>query len=257
MKWLRWLEQSNSVILEFDHIAQDQLEIFEEQVSEVEKFYQFSSVEEIASRTNQKKRQGLAAITFNNPRKSVILRALPVLTGKKIPFTLFLRADCIGLNKLPPEEELGFYIKKYPDKFLLNEIEKVKQDLPFAPEKVDEFLRSLRSGIGPLPLELIDPTLFFCTWGKLKEIPKDLVEWGVSLYLSPSKSPSLGDEILFMRQQLGFSPRVARVAAPGQEAAWNAGELKKLNLAGCVTGKDGAVTRESHWWDLPYWRFST
>ena len=37
MKWSTWLKQSNSIILEYDHIPQEQVETFEEQIAEVEK----------------------------------------------------------------------------------------------------------------------------------------------------------------------------------------------------------------------------
>lgn len=254
MKWLQLFNKSNSIILEFDHQNQNDLESFEDQITEVQKFYQFSHLEEIASRVAKGKRQGLAAITFSNPRKSVLLRALPVLMGKKIPFTLFLRADCIGLNRLPPEEELKFYAQKYPDKFSQQIIDEKNHEFIHDPEAGELFLRSLRSEVGPLPIEIIDPTLFMGTWGKLREIPKDLVEWGINLYVAPSLKKVVENEILFMRHQLGVSPRVAKTT---QEAVWDEGSLRRFDLAACVTGKTGAVTQESQWWDLPYWRFST
>lgn len=248
MKWSTWLKQSNSIILEYDHIPQEQVETFEEQIAEVEKYYQFSTVEEISKRTIQKKRQGLAAITFSNPRVSVILRALPWLRSKKIPFTIFLRADCIGLNKLPVEEEIECYIKKYPE---------ISKEIAFEVGKEESFLKSLRSQVGALPVDILDPTQFFCTWGKLKEIPKELVEWGVSLYLAPEKRSTLDDEILFMRHQLGVTPKVARAVQAVRGAVWGEQALRDLKIAGCVTGGSGAVTQESQWWNLPYWRFST
>ncbi len=257
MNFFKWLGQSNSVVLEFDHINDSELETFEGQIEEVEKYYQFSKLEEIGLRVKLGKRQGFAAILFKNPRKSVLLRIVPFLVGKKIPFTIFLRTDCVGLNKLPHDEELNFYSQKYPEKLTQEVLEQKKKILWNSPDEIETFLRSLRKEMGPLPLELIDPTFFFSTWGKLIELPKELVEWGITLYVSSNQRSVVENEILFMRQQLGVLPRVARVAQFTQDAVWNETSLSQLNIAACVTGSYGAVTRESQWWDLSVWRFST
>lgn len=254
--------QKNSVLLEFDHFDELSVDSLLEQIQEVRKYYRFSKVGEIAERLRSNKRQGLAALCFKNPRKSFFLRAAPYLLDNKIPFTLFLRPDCIGLNKLPLEEELRFYSEKYPEQ-ITQEIFLNKMGLIwYQPEKVESYLRELRSSLGPLPLERIDPTFFFATWGKIFELPRDLVEWGVTLTVAPSRAKLIEDEILFMRQQLGGQFQVARIGAGGQGAIsensnWDALKLNNLNFSACVTEREGAVTQESDWWDLPVWRFST
>ncbi|NQW45724.1 MAG: hypothetical protein HQ462_10020 [Deltaproteobacteria bacterium] len=250
-----WLGKNNSLLLEYDHIDDTNLSEFENQIEEVEKFYRFSKIEEITGRIRNKKGQGLAAVLFKNPRKSVLLRAIPFLIGKNIPFTIFLRPDCIGLNRLPMEEELDFYSKAYPKKITAEILCQKKNEAWKAPDAVDVFLRGLRREVGPLPLDLIDPTLFFCTWGKLIELPKELVEWGVTLYVGPQKTDLVGHGIYFMRQQLKLTPKVARISSSIDAGAWNVESLSALNLVGCISNGKGAVTHESQWWDLPIWCF--
>jgi hypothetical protein len=214
---------SNSVILEWDHIDDLGFAGLQEQVEEVSKYYRFSSLEELCQRLKDKKRQGLAVLTFRNPRKSVLLRAVPYLIGKKIPFTLFLRSDCVGLNELPkPEMEL--------------------------------FRQSLRNEPGAPELKTVDPTRFFATWGKLNELPRNLVEWGITLTKSESDLKVVEDEILFMRHRLGIAPRVAKLE--NSELAWTERSLAHLGLIACLNATQGAVKRNSVWFNLPIWHFS-
>ncbi len=262
MKFWNFWKSSNSVILEFDHIDDKNMDDFVQQIEEVEKYYAFDRLENLARRVFQRKKLGLASIFFKNPRKSVLLRAVPFLLEKKIPFTISLRADCIGLNRLPIEEELNLYLRKYPEKFSA-ETQAQLFDWGWShPQKAEAFLLGLRKTVGPLPLEAVDPTFFFATWGKLLEIPNEWVSWGITLNVSPQLTSWVENEILFMRQQLGQHPQVARVHYPSENHRvfpfeWDEASLKKLALEACVGRLDGAVTHSSDWWNLPVWRFST
>lgn len=248
--------QKNSLIVEFDHIDYKNIEDFEGKIEEIGKYYRFSHLEEISSRLVNRKNQGLAAIVFNNPRKSVLLRAVPFLAAKAIPFTCFLRADCIGLNKLPLEEELGFYSEAYPEKLNSSFVVQKNNEAWTRPEEVEKYLLGLRKELGPLPLDKIDPTFFFATWGKILELPKELIEFGVTLYASEQNSKLIEDGISFMRHQLKTVPKVARLSVQGQFSGWSESSLKGFSILACLGGKEGAVTQASQWSNLPIWRFS-
>jgi hypothetical protein len=248
--------QKNSLIVEFDHIDDKNIEDFEGKIEEIGKYYRFSSLEEISSRLANRKKQGLAAVVFNNPRKSVLLRAIPFLAAQSIPFTCFLRADCIGLNKLPLEEELSFYSEAYPEKLSSSLVAQKITEAWTRPQEVEKYLLGLRKDLGPLPLDKIDPTFFFATWGKLLELPKDLIEWGVTLYASEQNAKLIEDGIFFMRHQLKTVPKVARLGVQGQLLGWSESSLKGFSFSACLGGNEGAVTQASQWSDLPIWRFS-
>jgi len=252
----RLFRQKNSIIVQFDHIDEKDVEDFEGKIEEIANYYRFSKLEEIGSRLVSRKNQGLAAIVFNNPRKSVLLRAVPFLVSKSIPFTCFLRADCIGLNKLPLEEELNFYSQAHPEKLNSKVIAQKMTEAWIQPEEVEKYLLGLRKDLGPLPLNKIDPTFFFSTWGKLLELPQELIEWGVTLYASEQNLKLIEDGIFFMRQQLKCVPKVARFGVQGEVLGWSEASLRKLSFSACLGGKEGAVTQASHWSDLPIWRFS-
>lgn len=261
MKFFNRLGQSNGVILEFDHLDDNSTENLIEQVEEVLKYYRPVKLEELADRVKMKKRLGVASFVFRNPRKSVLLRAVPYLLDKKVPFTICLRTDCIGLNRLPPEEELDLFLKKYPNKISPESQTSFLKQCGSSPEAAEQFLLQLRSQLGPIPLELADPTQFFATWGKLIEIPKEWVSWGVNLYLLTDKLSQMENEILFMRQLLGSAPTVATLGSlelkSERSATWDEASLRRLSITACVGTSQGAVTQSSEWWNLPIWRFST
>lgn len=261
MKFFNWFGQSNGVILEFDHLDDASTENLIEQVEELSKYYTPIKLEELAERVKKKKRLGVASLVFRNPRKSVLLRAVPYLLDKQFPFTICLRTDCVGLNRLPLEEELDLFLKKYPGKINSETQASFLQQCVSNPDAAEAYLMKLRTEAGPIPLELADPTQFFSTWGKLLEIPKDKVSWGVNLYLSPDKVSQLENEILFMRQLLSASPTVGLIgnlqSKKVPSKTWDEASLQRISITGCVGTSQGAVTHSSEWWNLPIWRFST
>lgn len=259
MSFLNWFGQRNGVILEFDHIKEEDLESFCEQIDEVQKYYSFVKLEELGERLKKNKRLGIASVVFKHPRKSVLLRAVPYLLEKKVPFTFAIRPDCVGVNRLPLEEEYELFAQKYAEQIKLNPKAQFIEQCWREPKNAEQFLLNLRKQLGPLPLELADPTQYFSTWGKLIEISKDWVSWGIHLHHSPQHSNELGNEIIFMRQLLGQEPRAAILSQSsiGQRAEdlWDKASLEKLNLVVCVGTEQGAVTHSSDWWNLPVWRF--
>jgi hypothetical protein len=261
MRWPHWFRDKNSLILEYDHLDDRSVDMFHQQIEEVGNYYKFVGLSEIGISLQNKKSLGTAAVIFKNPRKSVLLRAIPFLIDKRIPFTLFLRTDCVGLNRLPPEEEFDWIERNSSKKLEEERRSKFFRLCWENPLKVDEFLKGIRSELGPMPVEKLDPTIFFSTWGKLLEVPQELVTWGMTLYTAPDSSRYLEDEILFMRRLLGRAPEVGKVGSLATlvEAnnGWNEASLSRLALLACVGNLDGAVTHSNSRWDLPVWRFST
>ena len=140
MFWRRFFAPDNSLILLYDHLPEALASVFEEQVSEIQSYYKFIPLTQLISAIKKRAPYGYAAVAFQNARKSVFLRGVPFLLERGLPFTVFLRSDCIGMNRLPLEDEDG--------------------------------LRS--QGI-----EKTDPTLFFGTWGEVNQIPPDKLELGM------------------------------------------------------------------------------
>lgn len=261
MRWPNWFREKNSLILEYDHLEESSVDTFREQVEEVGRYYKFVGLSEIGISLQKKKNLGTAAIVFRNPRKSVLLRAVPLLIDKKIPFTLFLRADCVGLNRLPPEEELDWIERNSPKKLEPEKRSNFLKGCWENPLKADELLKVVRSELGPMPIEKLDPMLFFSTWGKLVELPQELVTWGITLYTAPDQSQYLEDEILFIRRLVGRAPEVGKLGSLSSllkiNKMWHEASLSRLALSACVGNLDGAVTHSNSRWDLPVWHFST
>ena len=95
---------------------------------------------------------------------------------RKSPSRFFSGPDCIGLNRLPPEEELGLYEEHYPGRIAEADLARWKMRAWEAPTETEAFLLACRRDIGPLPLERLDPNVFFTTWGKIIGLPPAEVE---------------------------------------------------------------------------------
>jgi len=167
----------NSILVSFDYEGPESFLDLENQIIAIEEHYRFNKLSELA----QQKKMGKAFLVFENPRKGTILKGLPTLVSRKLPFTLFVDPDYVGLNRLPLVEELQAYQKAYPEKWApaehLKWVERASQN----PSEVDDFLKKCRSELGPLPVEQLDPLSFFSTWGKLNEWPPELIEFGLSV----------------------------------------------------------------------------
>lgn len=225
----RFFGPKNSLILAYDHLTQETVEEMESQLDEVGQYYRFVKLSELALRRSL----GLASVVILNPRKSAQLRGFSLLAGRDIPATIFIQPDCVGLNRLPPDEELAAFQAAYPD---------APSALPSGgPEAIDSFLRGLRQRLGPLPVDKMDPTLFFTTWGKLLEIPPPLREFGLHL--------GGGGDLAYLSKQvkeevrLAYSPRTPET------------DLRRDGIAAVLTPQAGLVDKNTPLWRLPTYKF--
>jgi hypothetical protein len=95
----------NSLLILQDKMTLESQELFEKQIEEIRAYYSIVPLSKIIERLHKKKSQGYAAIYFKNPRVSLFNLTIPYLVAEKIPFSIGLRSDCVGLNNLPSEEE--------------------------------------------------------------------------------------------------------------------------------------------------------
>jgi hypothetical protein len=187
---------SQSIILVYDHLTADNLDLFEEQILEVGNYYRWGKLSELSPPQKNKCQTGIVALVFENARKSVFLKAVPWLEQKKIPFTLGVRTDCIGMNHIPWADEYRLY---HPQAPLSSAELKHAWESPEWAESQRQVWRKL----GPLPLNHADPTHFFSTWGQILKISPELIE--VALYVNrvPPSAEWLTNEKKFIEAQTG------------------------------------------------------
>lgn len=237
---------SNSLLLVYDHVTDEVLKQLEETLLEVGRVYTFLKLSELVEMHKRGKAQGYASVSFENARKSVFLRALPRLFEKEIPATVFLRPECIGLNRLPAEEELDYYQAFYEEKFSETSCREWKARIWSEPEKVNAFLLECRTRLGPLPIEKIDPMLFMETWGKIQEKSPEFVEFGLHLSSSPAHQEHLARDMKFIQKQTGRFSRCAY-------CSHTLNALPMVGLDCVVTARRGVIERETPVFDLPQW----
>ena len=236
---------SNSLILVYDHLTQETAEQFELEVLEVRKYYKPVRLSELVAKQNKKRADGLFTVAFKEARKSVFIHGVPRLQGYGIPFTLFVRADCIGMNRLPPEEELDLYSTSYESSFKKPDLEKWKTLIWKKPDEVNAFLMDCRKQFGPLLLDKFDPTRFMTTWGKIKEISPKEMEVGVFISADPTQT-SFFEDLRFIETQMGNRPKSAYCSHPVKE-------IDKTGFDCLVTSRRGMVEKKTGVFDLPQW----
>lgn len=192
----KFLYTSPSIILPYDHLTADNLDAFEEQVTEIGKYYRWGKLSELSPPDKKKCTPGMAALVFENARKSVFLRAIPWLEEKKIPFTLGVRTDCIGMNQLPWPDEESLY-----QKFHAVEVTEADRKRAWEDPEWGESQRQNWRKLGPLPLNEADPTFFFVTWGQIFKISPQLMEVAMYFNQSPSHVDWLTTEKKFIETQ--------------------------------------------------------
>jgi hypothetical protein len=229
------LYPSNSLIFARDYIEDADYEAWLSELDEVGKYYRWKKLSELV--TPEGIQTGGAAIVFTNPRKKTFLRAIPELAARDIPVTLFLRPDCIGLNRLPPEEELLLYG--------FSDTRRAWED----PEGTERFLLGLRKEKGPLPLERVDPTLYFATWGKILDIPPKLRDLGFHLYASPNHDALVEDALRFTERQV--SQKLVLAYASYALSPREIDLLRGKNLYALLTSREGILEKTTDKWDLP------
>ena len=240
----RILGPSNAIILSIDQTS----EATEDQILEIRKYYHFVKLTEIVNQLVKRKNPlGWAAVTLQNPRKNLFLSLGPFLVGERIPFTLFLRPDCVGLNRLPPEEELKIFFQAYPEKLKEMSLDTLIEEAWHKPSAIDSYLLDCRKSIGPLPIATLDPGQFFVTWGKIVEIPPTLSEFGLCVFTG--SKVTLKESVEFLQRQtgqlvtVGFSRRTEELAPL----------LMGLGLNSLLTLEAGVVTEDTDPWRMPVW----
>jgi hypothetical protein len=239
----------HSILLEFDHITDVVREEMELQVQTVREVYEIVSLPKLVKSIADRKPHGLACITFRNARKSVFLRALPWLLSEEIPFTLMLRPDCIGLNRLPAGEELELYREHFPEALSSDEVASVNRAAWATPEARESFLGDCRKRLGPLPIEKLDPTLYFTTWGKILDIPPALCELGLDIDVDPSHL-SVQRGRAFAETQIKRPLHTLRIANGVVEGA----RLRELRFESAICEKTGKIDKTTDPLQIPIWR---
>lgn len=248
----RFLRPPNALILAYDHLEQEDAEAMEEQLKEVGRYYQFAKLSQVVEARRKGKALGMAAVVFKHARKSLIVRGLARTRNEGIPITVFVDADRVGTNRLPLDEELEIYDGHYPGKIPATEKARLLAACWTKPEEVETFLKRCRTEIGPLPLNELNPTRYFATWGNLTEVPPDLFECGLSI-TSDLAAVDVAAQLTFVRQRakapvtLSYSPRVLERA----EAT-----LAPLGVEALLGPTKGAVDKSTSLWALPQWDFS-
>jgi len=247
--WRRLTGPANSLILLYDHVTDEIANDLEEQVREVGRYYRWAKLGDLCAAVRDGRALGMAAVAFKYPRKSVLLRAMPILRAENVPVTIFLPGEGVGMNRLPAEEELAAYRETYPQAFS-DELYRSFINLAYEdPLALEERLLAFRREIGPLPLDSLDPTRFFSTWGKLIEIPPTSREFGFHVGYHPRHEKLFQETIAFLERQTGAPLRVAHAERPFAEYA-------RWGFSGVVGNRKGAVIKGVPLGDLPIWDFS-
>ncbi|MCB0416809.1 MAG: hypothetical protein H6617_06885 [Bdellovibrionaceae bacterium] len=251
MKWIKKIFGSGTaIVLCEDHVPDR--ETFSEKLDEVGKYFKFAKVADLVKGLREGNLSNQAAICLENPRKSTFLNAVPELVARNIPFTLFLNVDCIGLNRLPIQEEIAIYKGHYADALAADT---TPDDLSWvSPQDAEARLDSWRKNVGPFPIEAQDPTRYFATWGQILEIPPQLVEYGMHLSTKPE-----GKLVLRHEEALDFIKIQTKQAVRHAFSAYTVSafteDLKKLELDAVVCRQsEGELSLQTNVFDIPIWK---
>ncbi len=242
-----FLVPPNALILFYDHLSEDDPEELSQVLETIGRHYEFvplrSLIREFALKGAWR---GKAAVAFRYPRKSIWFRARPALEARHIPFTIFLRPDCIGLNRLPPHNEWELFCWAYPTKAA-----ELKQDPSFLKRSWnEEVLVDLRRKWGPLPLSDMDGLFFFETWGRLRTQGQGGIDWGLVLDDAASLA-SVERDTQEIERQLSLRPDVF-LRDTSKDEVWD--HLRKGgNVLGAVHPKEGVIHLQSEVSCLPVW----
>lgn len=250
-----FFSKKNSVIVPFEYTNPDCFQDLAEQVHALKEHYQLSLLSEGIDRFRNKGKLGWASLVFETPRKGALVRAFPELISLEVPFFVFIDPDYVGLNRLPVQEELSLYREHYSDLFTQTDYEAWLQRSRLMPEETDLFLKECRKKLGPLPIDKIDPLSFFATWGKIMELPAQLIDFGVSLSCEIKSKQFLEEKLIFMSQQLKRRPQIIRAPVSG----FSEEELKILqqcNVRAVVGHEVAAVEKKSPLTHLPIWKLT-
>ncbi|MEZ4751629.1 MAG: hypothetical protein R3B54_13705 [Bdellovibrionota bacterium] len=250
MKWLKKIFGSGTaIVLCEDHVPDRQT--FAEKLDEIGKYFKFAKLGDVVQNLRQGTLSSQAAFCLENPRKSTFLNAVPELLDRNIPFTLFLNVDCIGLNRLPIQEEIAIYKSHYAEALA---DDATPEDLSWvSPQDAEARLDSWRKSVGPFPIEAQDPTRYFATWGQILEIPPQQVEYGMHLSTKPE-----GKLVLRHEEALDFIRIQTKQAVRHAFSAYSVNPftdgLKTLGLEAVVCRQSqGELSVKTNVFDIPIW----
>lgn len=229
----------NSLILLFDHLTDENYDDFIGQIEEIGRYYRFCRLSEIARIGKATRKLGQAAVCFRSARKSFFLRGARLLREKDIPVTLFLRPDCVGLNRLPLDEEWAAYGES------ADEMKRLAWEEPL---EARTRLDNLRVKKGPPPLNEMDPTAFFGTWGNIVDIHASLIEVGLYVHERPSARGELAESAEFIRRQTKFPLQIA--FTPFYESD-TAKQLASIGIGAVLCDRPGVVEKRTPLSALP------
>ena len=231
MNWFRnLLGNEPSLVLCYDRVTPSDFEVIEEQIADLQKSYTLVTLTELIMALNKERARGLAALAFELPRRGL----QDWVATHPIPMTIFLDPDCIGTNRLPLREEI----------LRLEHGNELANLAIEAPDKALEELTRKKKESGPLAYNEMSPFDFMMTWGKLIEMPKERVSFG--LYLGKSDRNTLQRDLGFAETQLQQKIEVALSTING-----GADVAKGLGLGGCVTKCQGLVTQKTDPFQIP------
>ena len=253
MNWLkRIFGPSNSLILLYDHIAQENVDEMETQLKEVQTYYKFSKLSELANSQKRSRRMGLASVVFPHARRSVLMRAIPLLRELEIPATVFLTASCIGSNRLPLYDELEAYRSQHSDELSPAWVEETVKRAFDEGSIASDIVATVRGKYGPPPIDSMDPMLFFATWRQIVELPLADTELGFSLEENPRAGTHWKEALSYVRKQ-------SRLSLPSAFSPFSLGKtvdsLRNEGVFSVVSRRSGVVERATSPWDLPHFLF--
>lgn len=161
---MKLLSPNNSILLVEDPINREGIEAFEKAILEIKSFYRFVPLSKVIQKEKKYRGLGFACLVFKEARKFFFHSIRPFLREEKIPFTLILRPDEIGTNRLSITEEQLQYREKAKE--LVAEQERVFEGLSDKQSARD----FLRKALGPFPFEIQDPLRFYMTWGQVLQV---------------------------------------------------------------------------------------
>lgn len=242
----------NSLILAAELFQRLGREAVEQTLDEVGRHYRFVKLTEWIDSFRAGEGNGLAIVIFEDVRNRSMRQWLPLFLDRSIPVTFFLRPNCIGLNRLPLEQELDAFNRAYPSAFDPIGISTWKERAWDSPEVVEEFLIGLRGKAGPLPVSQLDPMDYFVTWGRVLEFPEALRDFGLVVDRDPAKSLFIESQKTFIRQQTGVQVRIARSDRIDPKIRdW----ASRFSLDGWIVPSDGILDRNVDLLNLPLWRW--
>ncbi|MCB0405398.1 MAG: hypothetical protein KDD51_11485 [Bdellovibrionales bacterium] len=254
MKWIKKIFASGTaIVLCEDHVPDR--ETFSEKLDEVGKYFSFVKLDDAVKNLRNGTLSNHAAFCLENPRKSAFQNAVPELIDRNIPFTLFLNVDCIGLNRLPVQEEIAIYKSHYAQALA---DDSTPEELSWvSPQDAEARLASWRQRIGPFPIEAQDPTRYFATWGQILEIPPQMVEYGMHLSTKPEGKLVLRHEEALDFIRIQTRQAVRHAFSPYKVSPFEK-SLNQLGLQAVICRQSqGEVSLKTNVFDIPIWNLES